>query len=347
MGKPSRTICRLLFFTAFITSFLEAAVTSEKDKTLIIYSGPTSSQCNRKYQKERKDRSGTTRVVEANYHRNFQFFLNHGMPHSYEDHKNFHVALVLTKETAEMYDEDLKRIKAIHPHTSILLREDRCFYAESLRIALKRYEGRYNYYILLTAELVGPFQPFHELAHYWAYYFLSHLTESTKLVGLSFSCEVHPHVQSMLWATDELGLSAIVNAGCVYNCVHENQNFTAYQDFFKRFELGISDAILEEGYELAVVNAAQKFRLSLVNDEYYANNHKYCGKNMWFTGRGGATFDDKNVPLGNLFWKSTATAYPHQIEHTIYYQDSFHMKTRPERHMFFDQCQRLPDLPGY
>ncbi|KAI0025380.1 hypothetical protein F4780DRAFT_774848 [Xylariomycetidae sp. FL0641] len=68
---------------------------------------------------------------------------------------------------------------------------------------------RYARFITLNASVRGPFVPGWSAAC-WSDAVLAAVTPRTKLVGLSANCSPRPHVQSMLWATDAVGMGILL-----------------------------------------------------------------------------------------------------------------------------------------
>lgn len=60
----------------------------------------------------------------------------------------------------------------------------------------------------MNASIRGPFVP-HWSRKCWSDAYLGRLKEKVKLVGATLNCHGghSPHVQSMIWATDAIGLS--------------------------------------------------------------------------------------------------------------------------------------------
>ncbi|PMD14811.1 hypothetical protein NA56DRAFT_734646 [Hyaloscypha hepaticicola] len=64
-------------------------------------------------------------------------------------------------------------------------------------------------FIILNASLRGPFMPSWS-GDCWMNMYLRKLTEEVKLVGMTANCWPTFHVQSMIWATDSIGLSTLL-----------------------------------------------------------------------------------------------------------------------------------------
>jgi len=69
---------------------------------------------------------------------------------------------------------------------------------------------RYNRFILMNASIRGPFIPYWS-SQCWSDAYLSKLNTKTKLVGMTMNCDAPvPHIQSMLLATDRVGLETLL-----------------------------------------------------------------------------------------------------------------------------------------
>lgn len=92
---------------------------------------------------------------------------------------------------------------------------------------------------------------------WWWQPFLDPLSETVKMSGLSVNCfrKNSPHVQSMAYALDRVGLRTVLNSTAIFDC---SQQFRAdevnrFNKIVKRYEQGMSKAILQQGYGLASI----------------------------------------------------------------------------------------------
>lgn len=69
---------------------------------------------------------------------------------------------------------------------------------------------RYRRFITMNASVRGPFLPVYS-SSCWTDVFLDRITDKIKLVGTTLNCQPSPHVQSMIWATDNIGMSILLN----------------------------------------------------------------------------------------------------------------------------------------
>ncbi|KAK9848558.1 hypothetical protein WJX84_002458 [Apatococcus fuscideae] len=115
----------------------------------------------------------------------------------------------------------------------------------------------FRYFIFMNSAVRGPFiPPYLQGRLRWQDLLLSRLTEQTKLVGPTISCEsspkggdvngewrTNPHVQSV-FAMDKVGLQTMLDDGNVFKC-HKDMWDAIYYS-----ELGSSLAILKSGFNL-------------------------------------------------------------------------------------------------
>merc|ERR1712125_30864 len=93
---------------------------------------------------------------------------------------------------------------------------------------------------------------------YWTEVLTSKLSETVKMVGPSINMSFKPHVQSMTFAVDRRGLEVIVKSGAVFFCGIENGKLDANDRWYiiNRYEMGMSQAILEAGYTIGSLAGA-------------------------------------------------------------------------------------------
>ncbi|KAI2466559.1 hypothetical protein F4781DRAFT_405288 [Annulohypoxylon bovei var. microspora] len=69
---------------------------------------------------------------------------------------------------------------------------------------------KYNRFIMLNAAVRGPFMPFWSRSC-WNDVFLDRITEHVKLSSMTASCLPKFHVESMIWATDTIGMELMLD----------------------------------------------------------------------------------------------------------------------------------------
>jgi len=226
-------------------------------RTLIVYSGPTGSD-------------GRQNL----YENNFQFFMKHGLPcswHAAISHRSntYTVALVLTNKSLADYSRQIEEVRAKSEtckcmRLKVITRENRCYDMESARIALgETYPSplakAHDFVVFVNCGLLGPLLP-ERPGVFWAVQLTSALRNQTKLTGLTINCGGklgirHPHVQSMLWATDAKGLEIILRGGALYNCGVDTLGTNMRASLINRYELGLSRHILKEGFQIEALFA--------------------------------------------------------------------------------------------
>ncbi|KAI9746430.1 MAG: hypothetical protein M1818_000143 [Claussenomyces sp. TS43310] len=78
--------------------------------------------------------------------------------------------------------------------------------------------NRYRAYVLMNASIRGPFAPTWSTAC-WSDAYLNRVTEKVKLVGMSYNCHGgRGHLQSMIWATDAVGLNELLRPTVIGQC---------------------------------------------------------------------------------------------------------------------------------
>lgn len=122
--------------------------------------------------------------------------------------------------------------------------------------AAERWRGalrQYRYFVFVNSSVRGPFMPLYATQH-WTSAFTTRLNALVKLVGTTISCQSTPyvsdtpHVQSMVFATDGLGLAVLRRAG-VFECTRADVPLRM-QDVITRAEIGSSVAMFEAGYAI-------------------------------------------------------------------------------------------------
>ncbi len=117
----------------------------------------------------------------------------------------------------------------------------------------------YQFFLIMNSSVRGPFLPayfaksgggglgpgssVHLAARPWTTVFTDLLNDRVKLVGTTISCEIQIHVQSMVLATDRVGLEVLWKTGTL-DCAGSREEAIAM------YELGASARIMEHGYSL-------------------------------------------------------------------------------------------------
>ena len=104
----------------------------------------------------------------------------------------------------------------------------------------------YRFFFIMNSSVRGPFLPAYFSQSQgsgiirWTTAFTDLLTEKIKLVGTTISCERRVHVQSMLLATDRVGLGILQESGAL-DCAKDRD------EAIINYELGASAAIMGKG----------------------------------------------------------------------------------------------------
>jgi len=175
---------------------------------------------------------------------NLQFFSDHGL------HDAADFIFILNGET----DVDEKIIPQNHDNIKVIKRENTCFDLGAHAAVLSKEENgekplkdRYQRFILMNASIRGPFLP-HWSKECWSDTYLGKVTDKVKLVGSSINCfnGNGAHVQSMIWATDQAGLSTILVPEGISEC------FDTLQSAMNG-EIRTTPLIRSKGYEVDVM----------------------------------------------------------------------------------------------
>ena len=212
-------------------------------RTVVVYSSPTSVDPD----------EGKNWL----YLKNFEYFLNNGV-----DCKRHTTVIVMTENMVPTkYGE---RIRAMNeqcqndPYSiEILVRENKCYDMESFAVFNRDFDtSKYDYFVYINCGMAGP--KWDREGPYWTEVLTSKLSETVKMVGPSINMSFKPHVQSMTFAVDRRGLEVIVKSGAVFFCGIENGKLDANDRWYiiNRYEMGMSQAILEAGYTIGSLAGA-------------------------------------------------------------------------------------------
>jgi hypothetical protein len=260
-------------------------------KTLIVYSGPVIPN-------------------DKKYDTNFRIFLRLGIFKS----PKIDFIVVLSEETYKEY----KNILPQYDNVKYLFRKNRCYDMESYRITLNtlspKVKETYSFFIFLNCGLRGPFLPTYlPPTIHWPDLFTHFITPTIKLVGITFNCEHTPHVQSMLWATDTIGLS-ILQPKCIFDCMIDSSlSPEQKQEIIHKYEICLTVKILENNYGFTVINSFQNKQLQ---GDKWKNLSELCPDNgpssLWF--KSGKYPGNPDLhPLDTIFYKMINTINPKEI----------------------------------
>ncbi|KUJ18928.1 uncharacterized protein LY89DRAFT_581954, partial [Mollisia scopiformis] len=181
----------------------------------------------------------------------------------------------------------------------IVKRENKCYDLGTIGEVLAKdalWKG-YKRFITLNASIRGPFLPTYSSENCWSDIFLSRITDHVKLVGTSMNCKPYQHVQSMLLATDDIGMGILlspsladsVEVNDVFGSASDPTGFTpCYAAMGQAIhgEMGLTELIRKQGYEVDVLLTA--FHAETPTTYCEANAHpedilyegKYYGSNV-------------------------------------------------------------------
>jgi hypothetical protein len=169
--------------------------------------------------------------------RNLKFFLDHGV-HERSDTDfllvtNSHVCLDLPPQS----------------NFGLIFRNNTCFDLGAHKETIERYklDIRYKKFILLNGSVRGPFMASWS-KDCWTDAFTRRLNDTVKLVGPTFNCldsdgNSAPHLQSMILATDRIGLSVLMTH---YKC------FTSKSQAIEEAEITNYATMRDAGFDVHV-----------------------------------------------------------------------------------------------
>jgi len=168
----------------------------------------------------------------------------------------------------------------------------------------------YNYFIYVNCGTTGPAPTNYP----WTLDYTSRMDDKVKMVGLSHNRHSgQPHIQSMVYALDRVGLELIQEQGAVYDCrgqLHPRDNIIS------RYEIGMSRILLDAGYAIR----------SILRNTTIQNWHDPCeGEDMWFKSRLKEFTGLGRVPhLNETIFFKTSRVLPEEIANKIKYTRHVH-----------------------
>jgi hypothetical protein len=262
---------------------------TDPQKTLVVYSGPTSMD-------RLQDKNGM-------YFDNMNYFLEHGIS-CYDDDPTssnsddelaepiiINYAFVLTQEVADYYtapsgpltkkmqecngvDKNVEGSSGSGPFIKVIIREDRCYDMESMRLVVTKMnvQALYDNLLFINCGLVGPkigsgspkliqssSSSKQQVPYsHWSQIYTSKLTDSIRLVGHSINTHFHtffPHVQSFLYALRTDTVPILLSSGAIYDCGLSQAELAGNPEkrfeLINRYEVGMSTQLLKRGYKIA------------------------------------------------------------------------------------------------
>ena len=126
----------------------------------------------------------------------------------------------------------------------------------------------FDRYIFMNDTVAGPFLPRYIKSKRWYKMFCRLLSSKVKLSGLSINSDPWnlgkpdmQHVQSMMFCTDRIGLKILKKKIFCHDAIEFQKIYNnGRKDFIVKFEIGMSKAILEQGYRIAALYIADKLK---------------------------------------------------------------------------------------
>lgn len=130
---------------------------------------------------------------------NIEFFIAHAL-HSAAD-----FVFILNGDT------DIDKIIPDKKNIKVVKRPNDCYDlgAYSQVLLQDDFYKKYKRFIMLNASIRGPFIPYWSDAC-WTDMYLNKVTDEVKLVGMTANCWPTFHIQSMIWATDIVGINVLL-----------------------------------------------------------------------------------------------------------------------------------------
>ncbi|KAH7321926.1 hypothetical protein BKA65DRAFT_482355 [Rhexocercosporidium sp. MPI-PUGE-AT-0058] len=130
---------------------------------------------------------------------NLKFFIAHGL------HAAADFIFILNGETKA------KDIVPKKDNIRLIQRPNECYDLGAYAEVLLRDDLYKNYkrFITMNASIRGPFVPYWSEGC-WTDMFLNKITDEVKLVGITANCWPTFHIQSMIWATDRIGIETLL-----------------------------------------------------------------------------------------------------------------------------------------
>eukprot|EP00571_Detonula_confervacea_P005396 CAMPEP_0172315492 /NCGR_PEP_ID=MMETSP1058-20130122/25359_1 /TAXON_ID=83371 /ORGANISM="Detonula confervacea, Strain CCMP 353" /LENGTH=364 /DNA_ID=CAMNT_0013029575 /DNA_START=127 /DNA_END=1221 /DNA_ORIENTATION=+ len=208
-------------------------------KILVVYAGPSSKSARK----------------EELYTKNLEFFLRNGIECNTQDTDT---VIVVGHEFYHEYFPWIQRLSQQCRRTSnnkiiLIARRNVCYDMEAVRLAL--YGGvpgldvpSYDYFLYANCGVTGPGSVTEKNSPVsWTSRFIQLLDDQVKMTGLSMNCEKPhtPHIQSMMYALDKIGLAIVMKSGAIFDCLDPPNS-----DFINTYERKMGRVILDAGYAL-------------------------------------------------------------------------------------------------
>ncbi|KAF3906015.1 hypothetical protein ABW21_db0205255 [Orbilia brochopaga] len=249
---------------------------------------------------------------------NALFFINHGL------HDAADFVFIINGEST------LQKHIPVADHITVIERGNDCYdlgaYGSVLTSNNSYLVNNHKKFILLNASIRGPFLPTWS-SDCWSEAYLSKVTDTNKLVGMSFNCRAPggPHVQSMIMATDRTGIQILLR-DVIHHC------FRDWNDAVSG-EMNITQAIRKEGYSVTA------FMTAFASDEDYPDTCEH-GDILW-----NDRYYETNIhPYEMMFQKANRDIYPQQLKMLTEWHDK--MKYSSQKFCGSDRKVKVTTLPA-
>ncbi|KAL7627999.1 hypothetical protein AAE478_002195 [Parahypoxylon ruwenzoriense] len=233
---------------------------------------------------------------------NLKFFLNQGL------HGSADFIFILNGET------DAADIIPREENIRIIQRPNVCFDLGAFGEVLREDDlwKKYKRFITMNASLRGPFLPYWS-KQCWSDAYLERVTNDVKLVGMTVNCGPRPHVQSMIWATDYIGMELLLyplaNASELdpFGTANDTVAFGGcYEKFHQAIhaEVGGTNVIRKAGYKVSAMMSAFQ------GEQYFDECDKHPG-DLLFDGN---YFGTNIHPYETIFFKANRGIDPPTLE---------------------------------
>ncbi|KAF9872871.1 hypothetical protein CkaCkLH20_09734 [Colletotrichum karsti] len=205
----------------------------------------------------------------------------------------------------------------------IVRRDNTCYDLGATGEVLRTNElwKKYDRFIMMNASLRGPFLP-QWTGDCWSDLFLNKITDQVKLVGITANCIPRFHVQSMIWATDRVGVELLLDPSKIpgaavadrYGNASDPIGLSAcYNEYRKAIhsEIGSTAIITTAGYKVDVMMTSF-YGVARGDPETYCPN--VPRKNKDDTLRQGDYFGSTIHPFETVFIKTNRNIDPVGIE---------------------------------
>ncbi|KAI0007076.1 hypothetical protein F4779DRAFT_526671 [Xylariaceae sp. FL0662B] len=237
-----------------------------------------------------------------NARQNLQFFLDQGL------HGAADFLFILNGET------DAADLIPNNSNIQIIRRPNMCFDLGAFGEVLRQDDlwKKYKRFITMNASLRGPFLPYWS-TQCWSDAYLGRVTEDVKLVGMTVNCSPSPHVQSMIWATDSVGMELLLYPPAeasqedAYGTENDTVAFGGCYEVFPQAihaEIGATRAIRNAGYEVSAMMSAFQ------GEEYFGECDQHPADVLY----NGQYFGTNVHPYETIFFKANRGVDPTTLD---------------------------------